>query len=190
MFLFAHGAGAGIHHTFMEQMSAALVEYGISTLRYHFPYMEAGRKRPDSTPRLIQTVVGAYDYARREFSDVPLLAGGKSMGGRMTSHAAALGQLPGVRGLIFFGFPLHPAGKPGTERADHLSSVRQRMIFLQGTRDKLADLSLLRPICDRLRATLSIYEGVDHSFRFPKNSPYSISSLAKDVRDWMSSSNP
>jgi hypothetical protein len=166
----AHGAGAGMRHPFLEAVAAALAHRGLGTLRFEFPYAAAGGRRPDPRPVLVETVVAAAAEARRLAGGLPLLAGGKSMGGRMTSHAAAVGRLDGVRGIVFLGFPLHPAGKPGTERADHLGAVPLPMLFLQGTRDTLADLALLRPVCERLgtRARLHVIEGADHGFRVPK----------------------
>jgi hypothetical protein len=162
----AHGAGAGMRHRFLEAAAAKLAARGIATFRYQFPYMEAGRRSPDRPPRLTATVRAAVAAAAREAPGLPLLAGGKSMGGRMTSTAAAEAPLPGVRGLVFFGFPLHPPGRPGTERADHLAAVGAPMLFLQGTRDDFAGLDLLRPVVDRLgaRATLHVVDGADHSF--------------------------
>ncbi|HUE77792.1 MAG TPA: alpha/beta family hydrolase, partial [Longimicrobiales bacterium] len=161
----AHGAGAGMRHAFMQAVADGLAERGVATLRYQFPYMEAGGRRPDRPAVAHAAVRAAVDAAGRELPDVPLFAGGKSFGGRMTSQAAADAPLPGVRGLVFFGFPLHPPGRPGTERADHLAAVTVPMLFLQGTRDDLADLALLRPVLEPLgdRATLHVVEGADHS---------------------------
>ena len=141
LLVFGHGAGAGMRHRFMEAMSARLFAAGIATFRYQFAYMEAGSRRPDPRPTLLATVRAAVDAAQRAAPDLPLLAGGKSMGGRMSSLAAAEAPLPGVRGLVFFGFPLHPAGRPSTERADHLEQVDVPMLFLQGERDQLAGSS-------------------------------------------------
>jgi predicted alpha/beta-hydrolase family hydrolase len=161
-----------MRHAFMEAAAAALTRHGVGTLRFEFPYAAAGARRPDPLPVLIETVVAAAAEARRLAGGLPLLAGGKSMGGRMTSRAAAEDRLADVRGLVFLGFPLHPAGRPGVERADHLASVAQPMLFLQGTRDALADLALLRPVCDRLgpRARLHVIDGADHGFHVPKRS--------------------
>lgn len=171
LYVFAHGAGAGMRHPFMERMSAALIERGIGTLRYQFPYMERRSKRPDARPVLIRTVEAACRFASTQAPRVPLFAGGKSMGGRMTSHASSEGRIDFIKGLIYLGFPLHPPGKPSVERADHLKDVSHPMLFLQGTRDKLADLSLLTPICNQLgsRATLHVMEGADHSFGYLKD---------------------
>jgi uncharacterized protein len=153
-------------HPFMASMSAGLAERGIATLRYQFPYMERGAKRPD-TPRVAHAAVrAAVDEAARLMPHVPLFAGGKSFGGRMTSQAQAEAALPAVRGLIFVGFPLHPAKKPSQERAEHLSQVKCPMLFLQGTRDDLADVALMRMVATRLGqlATLRFFEDADHSF--------------------------
>jgi predicted alpha/beta-hydrolase family hydrolase len=172
LLVFAHGAGAGMRHRFMEAMSARLAAVGIATFRFQFPYMEAGSRRPDGRATLLATVRAAIAAGREAAPDLPLLAGGKSMGGRMTSLAAAEAPVAGVRGLVFFGFPLHPAGRPSTERADHLGQVDLPMLFLQGERDKLAELELLRPVCERLgdRATLHVIPSADHGFHVPKRS--------------------
>jgi len=166
----AHGAGAGMRHRFMRALAGRLAASGIATLRYNFLYMEERRRRPDPHHLLEATVRGAVAEAGRRFHDLPLLAGGKSMGGRMTSQAQARQALGGVRGLVFVGFPLHPAGAPGDKRAEHLPRVGLPMLFLQGTRDTLARLELLRPVCQRLgsAATLHVIEGADHSFKVLK----------------------
>ena len=190
LYVFAHGAGAGMRHRFMEAASARLAGHGIATLRYQFPYMEADGRRPDSRATLLATVRAAVRAAAEAAPDLPLLAGGKSMGGRMTSQAAAEAPLPGVRGLVFFGFPLHPAGRPSTERADHLGNVRLPMLFLQGERDKLAEIDLLRPVCAGLGegATLHVVPEADHSFHLPKRSGRSddevLAELARIVAEW------
>ncbi len=190
LLVFGHGAGAGMRHAFMEKMSQRLAARRIATFRYQFPYMEQGRRRPDHRNVLLEAVRSSVAAAGEAAPELPLLAGGKSMGGRMTSGAAAVEVLEGVRGLVFFGFPLHPAGKPGTERGDHLEDVGVRMLFLQGTRDKLADLELLRPVCAALgeRATLHVVAGGDHSFHVLKRSGRTVSEvldeLADAVRDW------
>lgn len=172
LYVFAHGAGAGMSHAFMESATRALAERGVATLRYQFAYMERGSRRPDGRALLFATVRAAVEGARNAAPDLPLLAGGKSMGGRMTSLAASEAPLPGVRGIAFVGFPLHPAGRPSTERADHLFSLTTPMLFMQGTRDKLAELELLEPICAKLgdAARLSIVEGADHGFHVLKRS--------------------
>jgi predicted alpha/beta-hydrolase family hydrolase len=165
-YVMAHGAGAGMAHPFLAALANSLVERGIATLRYQFPYMEHGSKRPDP-PAVAQAAVrAAVAEASRRVPNLPLFAGGKSFGGRMTSQAQAASPLPGVRGLVFLGFPLHPAGKPATERAAHLFGVQIPMLFLQGTRDGLADLPLLEAVTGELgaRATLRLFQGADHSF--------------------------
>jgi uncharacterized protein len=165
-YVFAHGAGAGMNHAFMAAMAQGLADRGIASLRFQFPYMEQGSKRPDA-PAVAQAAVrAAVEEAARQLPDLPLFAGGKSFGGRMTSQAQAAQPLPGVRGIVFVGFPLHPAGKPSAERARHLAEVAVPMLFLQGTRDELADLELIRQTTAALgrRATLHIVDGADHSF--------------------------
>jgi uncharacterized protein len=165
LFVLAHGAGAGMTHAFLEGLAAALAGSGVATLRYQFPYVEAGGRRPDPRPLLLATVRAAVAAGAKRAGGAPLLAGGKSMGGRMTTLAAAEAPLAGVAGIALVGFPLHPAGRPGTERAEHLASVPYPMLFLQGTRDALAPLPLLRPILARLpRAELREIEGADHGF--------------------------
>ena len=168
----AHGAGAGMHHAFLAATALGLAQRGIATLRYQFPYLERGSKRPDAPALAHATVRAAVGEAARLLPGLPLLAGGKSFGGRMTSQAQAAGALPGVCGLVFIGFPLHPAGKPGTERAAHLVDVKLPMLFLQGTRDELAALELLQPVVDALgaRATLALLADADHSFHVPARS--------------------
>jgi predicted alpha/beta-hydrolase family hydrolase len=166
----AHGAGAGMKHPFLADIAAALADRGVSTLRFQFPYMERGRRRPDGPARAMQTVRAAVAAGAGLAGDMPLYAGGKSFGGRMTSSAAAAEPLPGVRGIVFFGFPLHRPGTPGTERANHLVDVAVPMLFLQGTRDALADLAAMRRVVADLgpQSTLHVVEGGDHSFRVPK----------------------
>jgi len=166
-YVLAHGAGAGMTHPSMEAVAIELGERGIATLRYQFPYMEQGSKRPDP-PALCHATIRAAVAKAGELK-LPLIAGGRSFGGRMTSQAQAKSALSGVRGLAFLGFPLHPAGKPSDDRAEHLFDVKIPMLFLQGTRDALAELSLLRPLVERLgkRATLKLFEDADHSFHVP-----------------------
>jgi predicted alpha/beta-hydrolase family hydrolase len=164
-FVFAHGAGAGMAHSFMEAFAIGLGERGLASLRYQFPYMEKGGKRPDS-PAIAQAAVrAAVEQAGRSCPGLPLVAGGKSFGGRMTSQAQAATPLPGVRGLAFVGFPLHPAGKPSSDRADHLAKVDIPMLFLQGSRDSLAEVALIEPVVTRLGplARLHLVDGADHS---------------------------
>jgi uncharacterized protein len=171
-FAFAHGAGAGMRHSFMETVASGLAERGVASLRYQFPYMEKGSKRPDSPTVAQATVRAAVAEAKRRCSGLSLIAGGKSFGGRMTSQAQAAAPLEGVHGLAFFGFPLHPAGKPSSDRAEHLSRVRMPMLFLQGSRDKLAELRLLEPAVESLgpRAALHLVRDADHSFHVPARS--------------------
>ena len=196
LLVFAHGAGAGMHHPFMEHLAGQLAGCSVATLRYHFPYMQHRRKRPDPPALLTATVRAAVAAASEMAPGLPLLAGGKSLGGRMTSLTVADERsAPGpgiasVRGLVFFGFPLHPAGRPGTQRAEHLARVRIPMLFLQGTRDALADLALLRPLCDTLvpLSTLHVVEGGDHSFhmlkRFGKTDADVLAELARTAASW------
>lgn len=165
-FVFAHGAGAGMNHPSMASVADDLAEQGVATLRYQFPYMERGSRRPDPPALCHATVRAAVAEATRHAPGLRLVAGGRSFGGRMTSQAQALAQLPGVAGLAFLAFPLHPAGRPSQERAEHLSNVNVPMLFLQGTRDELATLELLQPVVQRLgaRATLKLLQDADHSF--------------------------
>jgi uncharacterized protein len=183
LLVLAHGAGAGMKHPFLEKLSGELAGVGVATLRYQFPYMEQRRRIPDSPAVLTATVAAAVRAASEAAPDLPLFAGGKSMGGRMTSHAAAQSLLDGVRGLVFYGFPLHPPNRPGTNRADHLPKVSVPMLFLQGTRDTFADLKLLRPICEKLepRATLHVIDNADHSFHMPKSSGRSDAEVLKEL---------
>ena len=172
LYIFAHGAGAGMRHPFMKAIAEGLAARGIAVLRYEFEYMEKGQKRPDPPKVAHARVREAVEEAARRYAALPIFAGGKSFGGRMTSQAQAAAPLPGVRGLAFLGFPLHASGKPSDERAAHLAQVKVPMLFLQGTRDTLADLSLLRPVVAKLgkRATLQTFEEADHSFHVPARS--------------------
>lgn len=190
-YVFAHGAGAGMAHKSMTAIAEGLAERGVATLRYNFLYMERGSKRPDA-PALAHSVVReAVAKANELAPELPLFAGGKSFGGRMTSQAQASAALPNVRGLVFFAFPLHPAGKPGDERAKHLDDVAIPMLFLQGTNDALAELDLLKPVVKRLgkRATLSLAEHADHSFHAPAKSGRKDPEVLADILDtataWM-----
>ena len=189
MMVLGHGAGAGMRHHFMEDIVAALGAQGVATFRYQFPYVEKGVSRPDPQPVLLATVRSAVDAARAAAGGLPLLAGGKSMGGRMTSLAASKEPL-GVKGIVFLGFPLHPAGAPAVERGEHLARVTEPMLFLQGTRDKLAELDLLRPVIERLgpMASLHVVEGADHGFEVLKRSGRSgtevLEELAKTAAAW------
>jgi predicted alpha/beta-hydrolase family hydrolase len=184
-YVLAHGAGAGMGHPFMERVAAELGERGIATLRYQFPYMEQGGKRPDP-PKLAQaTVRAAVAAAAKLRPALALIAGGKSFGGRMTSQAQAASPLPGVHGLVFLGFPLHPAGRPSDQRAEHLSDVQVPMLFLQGTRDALADLALLAPVTQRLgtRASLRLFQDADHSFHVPARSGRKDADVRREMLD-------
>ena len=172
LYVFAHGAGAGMSHRSMETIAQGLAVRGIATLRYQFPYMEKGSRRPDPPKIAHSAVRAAVAEAARLQPSLPLFAGGKSFGGRMTSQAQADRALPGVRGLAFLGFPLHPAGKPGIERAEHLKQVQIPMLFISGSRDALAELNLLRPVVAGLggQATLHVVEDADHSLKVPARS--------------------
>jgi uncharacterized protein len=187
-FVFAHGAGAGMAHEFMERVAAGLCDRGIATLRYQFPYMEKGSKRPDAPPLAHATVRAAVAEAARSCPGLALFAGGKSFGGRMTSQAQAIAPLAGVRGLAFLGFPLHPAGKPSDARAGHLSDVQVPMLFIQGTRDKLAELTLLEPVVKRLGASASLHQvaEADHSFHVLARSGRNDREVMSDSLDRLS----
>jgi predicted alpha/beta-hydrolase family hydrolase len=183
-YVLAHGAGAGMAHRFMEEVATGLADRGIATLRYQFPYMEKGSKRPDAPAVAHAAVRAAVAEAERRCGDLPLLAGGKSFGGRMTSQAQAIKPLPGVRGLVFLGFPLHPAGKPATDRARHLSDVLIPMLFVQGTLDKLAEPALLGPVVSALgSATLHQVEAADHAFHVPARSGRNDREVMTEILD-------
>jgi predicted alpha/beta-hydrolase family hydrolase len=190
LFVFGHGAGTGMRHPFLDAVAEALAERGVATLRYSFPYAERGRKRPDPRPVLLRTAREATRTARSLAPGLLLVAGGKSMGGRMTSLAAAEDPLPGVRGLIFLGFPLHRPSDPSDARADHLVDLDLPMLFLQGTRDRLAELARIRRVCRELgeRASLHVVEGADHGFGVTKRSGRTradvIEELAGAVSEW------
>jgi uncharacterized protein len=184
-YVFAHGAGAGMTHAFMERAAAGLAARGIASLRYQFPYMEKGSKRPDRPAVAQASVRAAVAEAARAYPGLPLIAGGKSFGGRMTSQAQAKTPLAGVVGLAFFGFPLHATGKPSVDRADHLADVQIPMLFLQGGNDKLAELSLLQPVVEGLgaRARLHVVEGADHSFHVPARSGRNDGEVMEEILD-------
>lgn len=186
-YVFAHGAGAGMAHPFLAGFASGLAERGISTLRYQFPYMEEGSKRPDTPALAHATVRAAVGEASRIVPGLPLFAGGKSFGGRMTSQTQAESPLPVVRGLVFLGFPLHPPGKPSDERAKHLSDVQIPMLFLQGSRDEFASLDLLQPVVNRLgsRATLKLFAEADHSFHAPKRAGRTDAETRTEMLDAM-----
>jgi predicted alpha/beta-hydrolase family hydrolase len=188
LYILAHGAGAGMSHPFMTAVAEGLAERGVATLRYQFPYMEKGRKRPDP-PKLAQaTVRAAADSAIRELPQMPLIAGGKSFGGRMTSQAQAENALPGVYGLAFLGFPLHPARKPSQERGQHLFDVDIPMLFLQGTRDALAETEQLEPFIKGLgsRAALKLFADADHSFHVRARSGLTDVQVRNELLDALS----
>jgi len=190
LYVLGHGAGAGMRHPFLVGVADALGAVGVATFRYQFPYMEEGRRSPDPPHVAEATVRSAVMAAVRAAPELPLIAGGKSFGGRMTSSAAAKRPLPGVRGLAFLGFPLHPPNRPADTRAAHLSDLQLPMLFLQGTRDDLADLALMRGVCERLgaRATLHVVDEADHSFHVPKRSGRSaedvVLALARTLAAW------
>ena len=190
-YVFAHGAGAGMHHRFMAAVAERLAARGIASLRFQFPSMEAGARRPD-VPRVAHaTVRAAVAEASLRLPGLPLFAGGKSFGGRMTSQAQAEAPLRDVRGLVFLGFPLHPAGRPGSERGDHLDRVGCPMLFFQGTRDELADRALVSALIHRLgaRATLAVIDDADHAFHVRRQSGSSdaevLDRIADATRRWM-----
>ena len=191
LYVFAHGAGTDMRHRSMEATATALAGEGIATLRFNFPYKERGTARPDSPAVATATVRAAVSAASSLAPELALFAGGRSFGGRMTSLAASQEPLAGVRALVFFGFPLHPAGAPATQRAEHLAKVTVPMLFLQGANDALATLDLLRPTVKRVgtRATLHVVEHADHSFHVPKRSGLTeeqvIESLARTVAGWL-----
>jgi len=183
MLVLAHGAGAGIRHRFFEALVPLLGARSVATLRYQFPSMESGRRRPDPPAVAHRTVRDTVRAAAEHAGDLPLLAGGKSFGGRMTSQAQAEAPLPGVRGLVFLGFPLHAAGKPDRRRAEHLERVGIPMLFVQGTRDTLAFLDEFRPVVIALgaRGTLTVIEGGDHSFAVPKSAGRTVEDVLGEV---------
>ena len=184
-FVFAHGAGAGMNHPFMEMFATGLDARGIATLRYQFPYMEKGSRRPDPPAVAQATVRAAVVEAAKCMPGLVLIAGGKSFGGRMTSQAQAKAPLPGVRALAFLGFPLHPSGKPASDRALHLADIRIPMLFLQGTRDSLAEAKLLQAVVTDLGSLASLHsvEGADHSFHVPARSGRSDSDVMNEILD-------
>ena len=185
LLVLGHGAGAGMRHAFFEYLVPVLGSHGAAVLRYQFPYMEAGTRRPDPPAVAQATVRAAVTVGLELAAGLPLLAGGKSFGGRMTSAAQSADPLPGVRGLVFLGFPLHAAGRPSSSRADHLDRVTVPMLFLQGTRDTLADLAHLRPVVDRLgaRATMHVVDGADHSFGVLKRSGRTGEQVLRELAD-------
>lgn len=187
LYLFAHGAAVGMRHRAMESNARGLAERGIATLRYQFLYMEKGSKRPDPPPLAHAAVRAAAAYAVKLAPDLPLFAGGRSFGGRMTSQAQARGPLPQVHGLAFLGFPLHPAGKPGVDRSEHLADVHIPMLFVSGSRDALAEMDLLKPVVDRLgeRAALYVVDQADHSFNVQAKSGRASADAEAEALDAM-----
>ena len=188
-YVLAHGAGAGMSHPFMADVADGLAARGIATMRYQFPYMEQGSRRPDA-PKLAQaTVRAAVAEASRLVPKLPLIAGGKSFGGRMTSQTQAALPLPGVRALVFLGFPLHPAGRPSDERSSHLFEVKIPMLFLQGTRDALADTRRLQALVERLgtRATVKLFQEADHSFHVPARTGRTDAEVGTEMLDTLAS---
>jgi len=185
LLVWANVAGAGMRHPFLGALSAELARAGVATFRYQFPYIEERRKVPDSPVVLTTTVEAAVRTAAEEAPGLAVLAGGKSMGGRMTSQAAAEGKLMGVLGLVFFGFPLHPPKRPDTKRAEHLKKVDVPMLFLQGTRDEFAELRLLRPVTEGLDslATLHLIDGADHSFHVLKTSGKTDAAVLRELAE-------
>lgn len=184
-YVLAHGAGAGMAHPFMAAIAQGLAERGIATLRYQFLYMERGSRRPDSPAVAHAAVRAAVAHAAAALPALPLFAGGKSFGGRMTSQAQAASPLTGVRGLVFLGFPLHPAGQPSSQRGEHLAQVTCPMLFLQGTRDELADAPLVRALAEGLgdRATLHFVADADHSFHVPARSGRNDAAVRQEMLD-------
>jgi predicted alpha/beta-hydrolase family hydrolase len=191
LYVLGHGAGAGMRHPFMAAVAGALADHGVATLRWEFPYMAARRRRPDPPAVAEAAVRSAWARARASLPDLPAFAGGKSYGGRMTSRAHAARPLEGLRGLAFLGFPLHPPGEPGVERAHHLGAAPGPLLFVQGDRDELADLALLRPVVERLgrRAELHVVAEADHGFAVPRRSGRTgeevLAEIAATVAAWM-----
>ncbi len=184
IFTLAHGAGAGMDHSFMEMLADSLAKAGIATLRFNFPFAENKKGRPDSPAVAHMTIAAAIEKARALNPQLPLFVSGKSFGGRMSSQWLALHPDNSVSGIIFYGFPLHPSGKPSTERADHLKALKIPMLFLQGSRDALADWPLIKAVCESLRkATLVKLEGADHSFKAGKNDVMSL--LVNETKKWV-----
>jgi predicted alpha/beta-hydrolase family hydrolase len=180
----AHGAGAGMDHVFMKTLSEKLAEAGIATLRFNFPFTEHGKGRPDTPAVAHQTIAAAIGKAHKLYPDLPLYAAGKSFGGRMSSQYLAANPGPEVKGLVFYGFPLHPSGKPGIDRAEHLKSVKVRMLFIQGTKDTLATWDLITGVCDSLsRATLVKIDAADHSFKAGKRD--TMTEIVDATRHWI-----
>jgi predicted alpha/beta-hydrolase family hydrolase len=186
MMTLAHGAGAGMQHSFMLALSTSLAGAGIGTLRFNFPFMEGRKGRPDKPAVAHETVAAAISHAQATYPSLPLFVAGKSFGGRMSSQYLAANQRADVKGLVFYGFPLHPPGKPGTERAEHLKEIALPKLFLQGTRDELATWDLIYSVCSSLRKTRLVrLEGADHGFKAGKMDVVAV--MAKATREWMQS---
>lgn len=184
LLVLAHGAGAGMSHSFMEEVASEFYEHKIGTLRYNFPYMEKGSKRPDPPAIAEKTVGSVIEFAKTEFPQLALFAGGKSFGGRMTSQYLSKNTEEAVQGVVFFGFPLHAIGNPSIDRAEHLKNLKIPMLFLQGTKDKLADIALMTKLVKNLKlGTLKIFEGADHSFKVSKQNI--LPDLVQSASAWM-----
>jgi uncharacterized protein len=180
----AHGAGAGMDHAFLVNLASSLAGVGIATLRFNFPFTEHKKGRPDTPAVAHETIAAAIDHAKKSYPSLPLFASGKSFGGRMTSQYLAVHPRPEVKGIVFYGFPLHPSGKPSTERAAHLHEVKAKMLFLQGTKDDLASWDLIQEVCASLpKATLVRIEGANHMFKAGKTDVIAL--LAKETREWV-----
>jgi predicted alpha/beta-hydrolase family hydrolase len=184
LMVLAHGAGAGMNHTFMVTLANALAAHGIATLRFNFPFIEQKKRRPDLPAVAHKTIAAAIEEAKQSFPGLPLWLSGKSFGGRMSSQYLAAHPNENITGIVFFGFPLHPPGKPSTERADHLQKVKVPMLFLQGSRDELARWELIEQVCGTLKnATLKRIEGADHAFKAGKQDIISL--LANETFEWI-----
>jgi len=190
LIVLSHGAGAGMNHVFMKSLADELAKHDIATLRINLPYMEAGKKMPGSPKHAVEAIKRTASFAKHDYSDIPIYLAGKSYGGRMSSHLMADDNIEFIKGLIFYGFPLHAPGKPGVKRAKHLEDIKVSMLFLQGTNDKLADLNLLEPLLKNLKtSTLLTFEHADHSFKRPKKITKEslIPELAISTKDWIES---
>lgn len=188
--LLAHGAGAGMEHEFMSDLAEGLCKEGFTIIRFNFPYMQHGKRRPDFPPVVYKTIEKLIEFAQEQYPKVDLILSGKSFGGRMSSQYVAKYQPDNVKGIIFFGFPLHAMGKPSTERSKHLADINLPMLFLQGSNDKLADLSLLRPVLSQINtAKLKVLDAADHSFKAPKKSGLNKEAvyqwLVSETKSWI-----
>lgn len=191
LMVLAHGAGAGMDHSFMSSLASQLCEAGISVLRFNFPYIDLGRRAPDSPKKAQNAIADVVNFASQSYPDLPLFVGGKSYGGRMASHCAAQKSIDSVKGLVFYGFPLHAPGRDSKDRANHLSEVNIPMLFLQGAKDKLANIDLITEVCAELggKAQLEVFESADHSFKVPKkmsiDQEQMIGLLVEKTRKWI-----